>query len=94
MAQEIKPRLVRIDDLWPTIWKQKLTRCHPGQDFKLASGAMLRRTYGHLRAPRWSGSGKNQKRSQSLPLCVDEWGQSKFPVALASDELSLYRVIS
>jgi len=94
MAQEIKPRLVRIDDFVADHLEAVAKRCHPGQDFKLASGAMLRRTYGHLRAPRRSGSGKNQKRSQSLPLCVDEWGQSKFPVALASDELSLYRVIS
>src|SRR5260370_14036678 len=81
--------------LWPTIWKQKLTTCHHGQNFKLASGAMLRRTYGHLRAPKWCESGKNQNRSQSLPLCVNERGHSSLPmlpyIVTLSDGLSLDR---
>ena len=80
--------------LWPKLWNQKLTRCHHGQNFKLISGVMLRRTYGRLRAPRWSGSGKNRNRSQSLPLCVNERApQQPTDVAIVtlSDELSLNR---
>ena len=61
--------------LWPKLLNQKLTRCHHGQNFKLISGVMLRRTYGRLRAPRWSGSGKNRNRSQSLPPRVDDHHQ-------------------
>jgi hypothetical protein len=80
--------------LWPKLWNQKLTRCHHGQNFKLISGAMLRRTYGRLRAPRWSGSGKNRNRSQSLPLCVNQRAPRQptdVAIVTLSDELSLNR---
>jgi hypothetical protein len=90
MAQEIKPRLVRVDDFVAETLESEADMMPPwtNSSWHLAS---VRRTYGrlHFKMVRvW----KNRNRKSVAASCVNEWGQSKFPWPIASDELSLYRL--
>ena len=94
MQQERKPRLVRVNDFVADNLEAEADMMPPWTKFQAGIWRDVTRTYGHLRAPKWCESGKNQNRSQSLPLCVNERGPQQpadVAIAILSDGLSLHR---
>jgi hypothetical protein len=73
MQQERNPRLVRVNDFVADNLEAEADMMPPWTKFQAGIWRDVAKDLrAPQRAPKWCESGKNQSRSQSLPLCVNE----------------------
>ncbi len=95
MQQERKPRSVRMDDFVAETLEAEADKMPPWTKFQADIWRDVAKDLRASESPKWCESGKNQNRSQSLPLCDNELGATAAAdvTTVALNGLSLYRVI-